>query len=211
MFQEKSQIFLTECRETIDLVNLNCFNALKAYTLIMNTVYSAIQQMSKYQMSRDMRFLTMWYVRPAKAHISLCIRTVWSELLLFAWISYYCFVTGRTSFGVSKLKRRLHRLVSVHTCQIATLLETLCPLKCVTLVRTGWRTDILISIGSLIKVSKQGHFFLHLYNNQKLIFLVGLVDDFMRLRGGVMFVNEIPRSPSGKILRRNIRKAIGLL
>ena len=27
-------------------------------------------------MSRDMRFPTMWYVRPAKPQISLCIRTV---------------------------------------------------------------------------------------------------------------------------------------
>ena len=30
-------------------------------------------------MSRDMRFPTMWYVRPAKAQTSLRIRAVWSE------------------------------------------------------------------------------------------------------------------------------------
>ena len=28
------------------------------------------------QMNRDMRFPTMWYVRPEKSQISLCIRTV---------------------------------------------------------------------------------------------------------------------------------------
>ena len=33
-------------------------------------------------MSRDMRFPTMWYVRPAKAQTSLRIRAVWSEPLL---------------------------------------------------------------------------------------------------------------------------------
>ena len=36
-------------------------------------------------MSRDMRFPTMWYVRPAKAQTSLCIRAVWPEPLLVAW------------------------------------------------------------------------------------------------------------------------------
>ena len=40
------------------------------------------------QMSRDMRFPTMWYVRPAKAQTSLRIRTVWSEPLLVACIFY---------------------------------------------------------------------------------------------------------------------------
>ena len=32
----------------------------------------------------------------------------------------------QTSFGVSKLKRRFHRLVRVYTCQNATLLEITC-------------------------------------------------------------------------------------
>ena len=36
------------------------------------------------QMSRDMRFPTMWYVPPAKAQTSLPIRAVWSEPLLDA-------------------------------------------------------------------------------------------------------------------------------
>ena len=34
--------------------------------------------------------------------------------------------TDRTSFGVSKLKRRLRRLNPVYTCQNATLLEITC-------------------------------------------------------------------------------------
>ena len=39
-------------------------------------------------MSRDMRFPTMWYLRPAKAQTSLHIHPVWSEPLLVAWIFY---------------------------------------------------------------------------------------------------------------------------
>ena len=76
--------------------------------------------------SRNMRFPTMWYVRPAKPRISLRIRTVWSEPLLVAWIFYEFKSTDRTSFGVSKLKTRLHRLVWVYTYQNATLLEITC-------------------------------------------------------------------------------------
>ena len=41
-------------------------------------------------LSRDMRFSTMWYVRPAKAQTSLRIRAVWSDPLLVAWIIYRC-------------------------------------------------------------------------------------------------------------------------
>ena len=48
-----------------------------------------------------MRFLTMWYVRPAKPQISLRIRAVWSESFLVAWV----FNTDWTPFGVSKLKK----------------------------------------------------------------------------------------------------------
>ena len=79
-----------------------------------------------YDMSCDMRFPTMWYVQPAKAQTSLCIRTVWSEPLLVARIFYECSATDRTSFGVSKLKRRLDRIVWVYTCQNTTLLEITC-------------------------------------------------------------------------------------
>ena len=41
-----------------------------------------------YYMGQCMRFPTMWYVRPAKAQISLPLRAVWSLPLLIAWIFY---------------------------------------------------------------------------------------------------------------------------
>ena len=77
-------------------------------------------------MSRDMRFPTMWNVRPAKPHISLSIRAVWSEPLLVAWIFFDCQSTDQTSFVVPKDKRGLQRLVWVYTFQNATLLEITC-------------------------------------------------------------------------------------
>ena len=76
--------------------------------------------------SRDMRFPTMWYVRPAKAQTSLRIRAVWSEHLLAAWEFYDSYASDWTSFGVSKLKKWLLTLVWVYTCQNATLLEFKC-------------------------------------------------------------------------------------
>ena len=72
---------------------------------------------TKHNMSQCMRFPTIWYVRPAKPQISLRIRAVWSEPLLVAWVFYDCYATDWTPFGVPKLKRRLHRLVWVYTCQ----------------------------------------------------------------------------------------------
>ena len=80
-------------------------------------VYIPIFQPVWLHLSRCMRFLTMWYVRPAKPPISLSIGAVWSEPLLAAWVFYDCLATDWTSFGVSKLKRRLQRLVRVYTCQ----------------------------------------------------------------------------------------------
>ena len=62
-------------------------------------------------MSCDMRFPTMWYMRPAKTQTSLSIPAVCSEK-----------ATLQTVYGVVKLIRRLHRLV-VYTCQNATWLE----------------------------------------------------------------------------------------
>ncbi|KAF2880009.1 hypothetical protein ILUMI_26168 [Ignelater luminosus] len=41
-------------------------------------------------------------------------------------------------------------------------------------------------------------------------FLAGQVSPHKRLRGGVRFINEIPRNPSGKILRRKLREFISL-
>ena len=62
-----------------------------------------------FERGSDMRFPTMWYVRPAKTQISLRIHAVWSEPLLVAWILYACYAIDWTSF------RRLHRLVWVYT------------------------------------------------------------------------------------------------
>ena len=45
------------------------------------------------EMSRDMRFPTMWYVRPAKPQISLRIHAVLSESMLVARIFYECKAT----------------------------------------------------------------------------------------------------------------------
>ena len=71
-------------------------------------------------------FQKMWYVRPAKAQTRLRIRAVWSEPLIVAWIFYACKATDWTPFRISKLKRRLHRLVWVYTCQNATFLVITC-------------------------------------------------------------------------------------
>ena len=79
-----------------------------------------------FYMSQCMRFPSLWYVRPAKPQMSLRIRAVWSEPLLIAWVFYDCYASDWTPFGVSKLKRRLHRLVWVYTFQNATLLEISC-------------------------------------------------------------------------------------
>ena len=77
-------------------------------------------------MSCDMRFPTMWYVRPTKAQTSLRIPAVWSEPLLVAWIFHECQSTNLTAFRVSKLIRRLLRLGWVYTCQNTKLLEITC-------------------------------------------------------------------------------------
>ena len=45
---------------------------------------------STWYLSRDVRFPTMWYLRPAKPQISLRIRAVWSEPSLDAWMFYEC-------------------------------------------------------------------------------------------------------------------------
>ena len=53
------------------------------YFLIILTYYF-------WHLSQCMRFLTMWYVRPAKPQINLRIHAVWSEPLLVAWVLYDC-------------------------------------------------------------------------------------------------------------------------
>ena len=97
-----------------------------SYSLTILEPWSRDKYIIKANMSRDMRFPSMWYVRPAKPQISLRIRAVWSEPLLVAWIFWACLATDWTSFGVSKLKGRLHRLAWVYTCQNTKLLEITC-------------------------------------------------------------------------------------
>ena len=77
-------------------------------------------------MGPGMRFPTIWYVRPAKAQTRLRIHAVWSEPLLVAWIFHKCSATDWTSFGASKPKRKLQRLVRVYTCQNVKLLKISC-------------------------------------------------------------------------------------
>ena len=73
-----------------------------------NTVSLISNYITKLDLSHNMRFPTMWYVRPANAQTSLRICAVCSEPLLVPWIFYDCQATDWTAFGVSKLKRRLH-------------------------------------------------------------------------------------------------------
>ena len=61
-----------------------------------------VSMITRIIMSRDMRFPTMWYVRPANSQISLCIRAVWSESLLVAWI----FVKQLTEYSLKFLSLR---------------------------------------------------------------------------------------------------------
>ena len=56
----------------------------------LETIWSGSTLFLKDEMSRGMRFPTMWYVRPAKAQTSLRIGTVWSEPLLVPWLFYDC-------------------------------------------------------------------------------------------------------------------------
>ena len=100
----------------INLLNVSCWTCNKLFLKLnpdQKASSSTLIENACLQMSRDTRFPTMWYVRPAKAQNSLRIREYWSEPLLDAWIFYECKVTDWPSFGVSMLKRRLHRFVWV--------------------------------------------------------------------------------------------------
>ena len=89
-------------------------------------IFLSVQVWGINEMRRRMGFPTMWYVRPAKPQISLRIRAVWSEPLLVACIFFEGLATDWTAFGDSKLKRMLHGLVWVYTCQNVKLLEISC-------------------------------------------------------------------------------------
>ena len=70
-----------ECSMFGDVVFMRCHQ---------NLVYDDNAGHCRYHMSRNMRFPTMWYVRPAKPQISLRICPVWSEVLQVAWVFYDC-------------------------------------------------------------------------------------------------------------------------
>ena len=106
-------ILLTEnmlLYRTVMILRRRC-NLLYLAVIVSNLEHSINKVLMQTYMSRDMRFLTMLYVRPAKPQISLRICAVRSEPLLVACIFFECKATDWTSFGVSKLKRSLHRLV----------------------------------------------------------------------------------------------------
>ena len=66
-----------------------------------------------------MRYPTMWYVQPAKPQISACAYAQADQSLCkLLENSMTVKQADQTSFGISKLKRRLHRLA-----QDTTLLE----------------------------------------------------------------------------------------
>ena len=75
--------------------------------------FSTKRYNKKYNISCDIRIPTIWYVRPAKALIRDFAR---------AWLFYDCKATDQTPFGVSKPKRRLHRLLWVYTYQVSRLI-----------------------------------------------------------------------------------------
>ena len=75
-------------------------------------------------MSRDMRFLKTWYVRPSKAQTSLCICAAWSEHLLIAWIVLT--VKLLTVHHLVFLSLKEGCTCWVYICQNATLLEITC-------------------------------------------------------------------------------------
>ena len=52
------------------------FCVVKSFRQSSHAILSSVAWVLIKQMSRDMKFPTMWYVRPAKPQISLRIRTV---------------------------------------------------------------------------------------------------------------------------------------
>ena len=123
-----------------------------------------------------MRF-PMWYVRPAKAQTSLRIQAVWSEPLLVSWWFHEHLATDWTSFGVSKLKRRLHKLVWVFACQNATFLEITCRGSIMTKLHSNHLpADDSCEIASLIFMKMKE-------NNQKIVACCSHALRFKRILG----------------------------
>ena len=80
----------------------------------------------------------MWFVRPARPAFAQSDRSLCWSLEYFMCIK--CQYTYWTSFWVSKLTRRQHRLVWVYTCQNATVLD---------MSRLIWRCNPLRYVGIL--------------------------------------------------------------
>ena len=57
------------------------------YFFLLNSIGHSIG-LKRVNMSRGMRFPTIWYVRPAKAQTILPVRAVWSEPLLVSWVLF---------------------------------------------------------------------------------------------------------------------------
>ena len=77
----------------VQIIQTFCFKVLAEFKSLVNLIHLYSTSTANLygtgwlvinKMSRDMRFLTMWYVRPAKPQISLHIRAVKSEPLLVA-------------------------------------------------------------------------------------------------------------------------------
>ena len=127
-------------------------------------------------LSHDMGFPTMMHLRPAKAQTSQHIRAVWSEPLLVAWIFYDCKATDRTAFGISNLKRRLHLLVWVYSCQNVTLLEISCRGSYLPVLQYAYRNVVKSSLKdtstdvwlSLVSSCPSGNIFFLVYEEWSL-------------------------------------------
>ena len=73
----------------------------------------------------------------------------------------------------------------------------LCLSKCL------FRTLIIEKMTPSSKLLKQ--LFLQVTEKELLDFFNNQVPNFKKIRGGIIFRNEIPRNPIGKLLRRNMR------
>ena len=83
----------------------------------------------KYSTHSDMNIVVI--KASYQPHISMCAHTCLRSLIRVesvhaVRIFYECQATDTASFWVSKLKRRLHKLLWVYICQNATLLEISC-------------------------------------------------------------------------------------
>ena len=77
------------------------------------------------------------------AHMHSQIWAFASQLSILCLLSHW-----QTSFGVSKLKRRLHRLTWIYTCQNTTLLEITCHGSIMCLL--GHILELLVNAGLLL-------------------------------------------------------------